>query len=291
MTLRDVLKKGQLYLEENQIPDAEIDAWYLLEHILKEKLGTAIGKAWFLAHQEEIADQKLYDKYGELLYRRGCRIPLQHLTGEQEFMGIPFQVNEKVLIPRQDTEILVEEVIKVLRPGMRVLDMCTGSGCIVISLMHYVPGIFATAADMSFDALEVARVNAAARQLEIDFRQGDLFETVEGEYDVIVSNPPYIPTKEIEQLMPEVKKYDPAAALDGGKDGLSFYRRITAESKKYLRQGGRLMLEIGSGQGAAVSQLMTEAGYTEIYLVKDLAGHERVAAGSKHPIMSRNRGQ
>jgi len=282
MTLRDTLKKGQQYLEEKQIPDAGLDAWYLLEHILNENSAKTVNRAWFLAHHDEEMSPVQYAGYQKLLKDRGCHIPLQHLTGQQEFMGITFQVSNRVLIPRQDTEILVEEVIKVLKPGMSVLDMCTGSGCIIISLMKYVPGIRGMASDVSAEALQVARANAKTQQVCIDFRQGDLFEAVDGMHDILVSNPPYIPTGTIGELMDEVREYDPIEALDGGKDGLHFYRKLIAQSKGFLKKGGWLMMEIGHDQGAQVFEMMKEAGYQEVHIVKDLSGQERVAAGKRH---------
>lgn len=279
MTLQEALKKGQAYLQENQVADAEIDAWYLMQYAIEQADGTTADRSWYLMHREETMLPAAYARYQWLLTERGKHIPLQHLTGEQEFMGITFQVNDQVLIPRQDTEILVEEAMKYLRSGMKVLDMCTGSGCIMISLMKYVPGILGVASDVSEKALQVAKSNAVRQEACIDFRHGDLFESVDGSFDMIVSNPPYIPTHEIDRLMAEVRLYDPFGALDGREDGLYFYRKLTELSPSYLKPGGWLMMEIGSGQGAAVTELLERAAYEDIYIVKDLAGHDRVAAG------------
>jgi len=282
VTLHEALIEGQRYLENKQIPDAGIDAWYLMEYALRNDSGKEITRAWFLVHRDENMEPGQYNEYRKLLNCRGRHVPLQHLTGRQEFMGISFQINDKVLIPRQDTEILVEEAMKVLKPGMKVLDMCTGSGCIIISLMKHIPGIQGMASDISRDALKVAKANADARQVAIDFRQGNLFEATDDTHDVIVSNPPYIPTETIEALMDEVRMFEPIEALDGGKDGLRFYRKLTTGSKDFLKPGGWLIVEIGHDQGAQVSEMMKESGFCQVHIVKDLAGQERVAAGKKH---------
>ncbi|MDO5423986.1 MAG: peptide chain release factor N(5)-glutamine methyltransferase [Eubacteriales bacterium] len=279
MTYRQALKHGENALAEKQVPDAGIDAWYLLEYTLKQTGLPNAGRTWYLLHADEEIPEEILAQYRELLEKRGMRIPLQHLTGEQEFMGIPFLVNEHVLIPRQDTEILTEEALRILHPGMRVLDMCTGSGCMIISLAKLKPGIHASACDLSEKALEVARENDRRQQTGVRFFQGDLFETVEGAYDVIVSNPPYIPTATIETLMDEVRGHEPRMALDGREDGLYFYRRLAEESKAHLKPGGYLFLEIGSDQGEEVKNLLTQAGFCNVSIKKDLAGLDRVAAG------------
>lgn len=279
MTLHEALRMGEAYLGEHRIPDAAIDAWYLLEYILKKSFGEQAGRAWFLMHRQEELREGDEAAYRELLERRGKHVPLQHITGEQEFMGIPFLVNDKVLIPRQDTEILVEEARKAAKEGAEVLDVCTGSGCIIVSLLKLVPGIKGTACDISGEALEVARENARKQEVAVDFRQGDLFDPVEGKFDVIVSNPPYIPTVEIEELMEEVRLFEPREALDGSEDGLAFYRRLAAESPKYLKDGGWLMVEIGCSQGGQVSELLADAGFCEVTVRKDLAGLDRVVKG------------
>lgn len=284
MTPGEILKKGEGYLTECGIPDASIDAWYLLEYLLKQAVGAHVNRAWFLLNRQEELPEKVWQEYEELIKKRGTHMPLQHITGEQEFMGIPFIVNDKVLIPRQDTGILVEEAMKKAKAGMRVLDLCTGSGCIIISLLKLMPGLTGMASDLSAEALKIAEENARRQGVTIDFRQGDLFEPVEGSFDLIVSNPPYIPTADIQGLMEEVRIYDPMMALDGREDGLYFYRRILQEGLKYLKPGGWLMVEIGSDQGKDVSELMERAGLSEISIVKDLAGLERVVKGRKMEI-------
>lgn len=279
MTLWEALKTGEKYLEEREIPDAALDAWYLLEDILKKEHGEKVNRAWFLMNRQEEIGERLHTAYRQGLEQRGTHVPLQYITGEQEFMGIPFFVNNKVLIPRQDTEILVEEVMKAARPGMKLLDMCTGSGCIVISLVKLVPGMEAVASDLSGEALETAGENARRQEAEITFVQGNLFESVKGQFDIIVSNPPYIPSAGIEELMEEVRLFEPRTALDGREDGLYFYRKITEESPGYMKEGGWLMFEIGCSQGQEVSELMKNAGFSHVSVCKDLAGLDRVVKG------------
>jgi len=218
-------------------------------------------------------------EYESVLNKRAEHVPLQYITGEQEFMGIPFHVNDAVLIPRQDTETLVEEALKVIRPGMKVLDMCTGSGCILISILKNVVDVTGFGYDISKQAINVAKENAKLNNVNATFERSDLFDDVSDTFDVIVSNPPYIPTDVIGGLMPEVAVYEPMQALDGKEDGLHFYRRIVADASKYLNPEGKLLFEIGHDQGESVSSLMKEAGYKDVRVVKDLAGNDRVVIG------------
>ena len=279
MTLEEAYGYGKKVLEEHGIGDASVDAWILLEHI------TEISRAMYYVNpkQEITSEQKIQYEY--FIEQRARRIPLQHLTKEQEFMGLTFEVNEKVLIPRQDTEILVETVLEDLEPNMRVLDVCTGSGCILISLLKMLQDgrgqdtVKGVGVDISKEALEVAEKNARKHNTEAVFLQSDLFENVEGMYDIIVSNPPYIKTEEIEKLEDEVKLYDPMLALDGKEDGLYFYRKIIKESRKYLKKNGKLYFEIGHTQGEEVKTLMEEAGFSDVRVKKDLAGLDRVVYG------------
>lgn len=279
MTLEEAYGYGKKVLEEHGIGDASVDAWILLEHI------TEISRAMYYVNpkQEITSEQKIQYEY--FIEQRARRIPLQHLTKEQEFMGLTFEVNEKVLIPRQDTEILVETVLEDLEPNMRVLDVCTGSGCILISLLKMLQDgrgqdtVKGVGVDISKEALEVAEKNARKHNTEAVFLQSDLFENVEGMYDIIVSNPPYIKTEEIEKLEDEVKLYDPMLALDGKEDGLYFYRKIIKESRKYLKKNGKLYFEIGHTQGEEVKTLMEEEGFSDVREKKDLAGLDRVVYG------------
>ncbi len=268
-------------LSSKNIADAKIDARLLLEYACETD-----RNALFLKGDMEVADEEAEVYFG-LIDKRMKHIPLQHLTGEQEFMGLTFEVNEHVLIPRQDTECLVEIVLKHLHDGMRILDMCTGSGCILISLLHYSNDCQGVGVDLSKEALEVAAHNVAllgnngiTDTMDATFVQSNLFEKVDGKFDIIVSNPPYIKTEVIDTLMPEVKDFEPMMALDGMEDGLYFYRRIISHAKKHLNRGGQLFFEIGYDQGEDVSRLMREAGYVDVEVSKDLAGLDRVVYGT-----------
>ena len=273
MTLREAYEFGQEQLKKAGIDDAILDAWYLLE------FATGVSRAvYFLDNNKQLGKEQ-EKKYCDYVTRRAAHIPLQHITGTQEFMGFKFCVNEHVLVPRQDTEALVESVLENLKPGMDILDMCTGSGCILISLMRLQDGLCGTGVDVSQEALEVACENAKKHNVDIQWVHSDLFEKVDGKYDVIVSNPPYIRTAVIEELKEEVKFHDPFLALDGKADGLYFYRRIIGESPKFLKRDGRLCFEIGHDQGDAVSKLMQEAGFRDVIVKKDLAGLDRVVFG------------
>lgn len=275
LTLQQIYREGKETLERAGIAEAELDAWYLLEYV------TGISRASYYGDPGRVVSEEDLCRYRECIEKRAGHIPLQHITGEQEFMGLSFRVNDQVLIPRQDTETLVEEALKYAMPGMRVLDLCTGSGCILISLLHFCPGLTGVGSDISAEALKMARTNG--QRLHVEDRAqwlcGDLFEKVTGAFDLIVSNPPYIRSAEIEELQEEVRLYDPRIALDGAEDGLLFYRRIIEESKSYLKNGGRLLFEIGCDQGRDVAELLENAGYTEVSVKKDLAGLDRVAAG------------
>lgn len=273
MTLKEAYEYGQKRLAIAGIDDAVLDAWYLLEHI------TGISRAIYFLRMNEEMNEQMEVQYKEYLETRANHIPLQHITGVQEFMGIEFNVNEHVLVPRQDTEVLVEEALKVLKSGMEVLDMCTGSGCIILSLMKFAKEISGTAVDISEEALKVAKSNADKLEATVEFIHSDLFENVNGAYDVIISNPPYIRTSVIDELKDEVKFHDPLLALDGKEDGLFFYRKIIKESLNYLKPNGRLYFEIGHDQGEEVKKLMEEAGFVEVAVKKDLAGLDRVVYG------------
>ena len=266
---------GKEQLQKAGITDAELDARLLLEFICHTD-----RNALYAHGDQEIEDEKMQD-FLQLIEKRAVHIPLQHLTGEQNFMGLDFLVNEHVLIPRQDTEILVEEIMRDLHDGIRILDMCTGSGCILLSLLHYSNDCSGVGVDVSEDALAVARQNAdRLAEKQAVFIQSDLFEKVEGSFDLIVSNPPYIRSQEIAGLMPEVREHEPHLALDGKDDGLHFYREIIKGAMPHLKRGGQLFFEIGYDQGEAVQALLAENGYTEIAVVKDYAGLDRVVYGT-----------
>ncbi len=281
MKYRDLYNQGIEKLSSEKITDAKIDARLLLEYACKTDRNTL-----FLNGDMEVSEEQV-QIYFELIEKRGKHIPLQHLTGEQDFMGLTFEVNENVLIPRQDTECLVEIVLKHLHDGMKILDMCTGSGCILISLLHYSNDCVGVGVDLSEAALKVAAHNAAVLgsngitdAMDITFLQSNLFEKVDGKFDIIVSNPPYIKTEVIKTLMPEVRNFEPMMALDGTEDGLYFYRRIIADAKNHLTRGGQLFFEIGYDQGEEVSDLMRENGYVDVEVAKDLAGLDRVVYGT-----------
>ncbi len=274
MTLCEAYAHGSAYLKEQGILEAELDAWYLLEHL------TGKSRSWYYAHGEEELTPAQVIGYENFLQNRGRRIPLQYLTERQEFMGLSFRVNEDVLIPRQDTETLVEEALKTLEAGMEVLDLCTGSGCILISLLALCPGTEGLGTDISTEALAVARQNARDHRVKAEFRKSDMFSRIKAHsFDCIVSNPPYITTGEIPGLMEEVREHEPRQALDGGEDGLRFYRILAQQAGDYLKQDGRLYLEIGYDQGEAVSALLRQAGFDGVSVTKDLCGNDRVVQG------------
>lgn len=270
-SLSQVLQDGKACLNSKGIADAEIDAWYLLSHVF------ALKRVEFLMRSHEIADEVACREYKALLKRRAEHEPLQYIIQSQNFMGLEFYVNENVLIPRPETEELVNEVLKVSE-GKEVLDMCTGSGCIIISLAKLGSLKSATGVDISEGALEIARKNAKAHGVEVDFIESDLFANIKGNYDIIVSNPPYIPTQDVLELMPEVKEFEPRLALDGKEDGLYFYRKIIKESKKYLKPKGRMFFEIGYNQAEDIIKMLIHEKFEDIRIMKDLSNLDRMVS-------------
>lgn len=273
MTLREAYEYGREQLNLAGVDDADLDAWYLLEFV------TGVSRTKYYVKMQENVSQEQENLYRKYIETRASHIPLQHITGVQEFMGLEFCVNEHVLVPRQDTEVLVESVLEVLKSEMALLDMCTGSGCILISLLKLGKVKYGVGADVSENALSVAKKNCEKHGVKAELIESDLFENVSGCYDVIVSNPPYIRTSVIEELKEEVKFHDPFIALDGKEDGLYFYRKIVEKSREYLNKGGKLYFEIGHDQGGDVKILMEEAGFIEVTIKKDLAGLDRVVFG------------
>lgn len=273
MEYRTLYDMGAEKLKEAGVEEAALDARLLLEEVC----GT--DRNDLLAHGDHPVAEDQLERYMKCIDLRSKRIPLQHILGYQEFMGLKFKVTPDVLIPRQDTETLVEEVMRNLHDGMRILDMCTGSGCILLSLLRYSNDCVGTGCDLSEAALQVAQENARALLLEAEFIQSDLFEKVQGKYEIIVSNPPYIPSWEILTLMEEVRDHDPLMALDGREDGLFFYREIIKGAGQHLYPGGMLFFEIGCTQAEDVSRYLKEAGYKEVTVCKDLAGLDRVVSG------------
>ncbi len=282
-----IYREGAEHLAQAKIAEAALDARLLLEFVCGTDQNT------LLAHGEQVISEEEYGRYRELIGKRADHVPLQHLTGEQSFMGLTFRVNKNVLIPRQDTEILVEEVMKNLHDGMRILDLCTGSGCILLSLLQYSNNCEGVGTDLSKAALAVAKENYERLldrrpEMTARFLEGDLFKAFESgtddncaeRFDIIVSNPPYIETGVIDTLMPEVREHEPITALDGGVDGLYFYVRIAKEAGAYLNGGGMLFFEIGCEQAESVRDILEKTGFREINVVKDFAGLDRVVYGS-----------
>lgn len=275
MTYREAMDLGEKVLKMADIADAKVDAWLLLEMVCK------IDRNFYYLHLEDDLSEEQVSGYEIALKKRAEHIPLQYIVGETEFMGLRFKVNSSVLVPRQDTETLVEEALKVIEPGMKVLDLCTGSGCIIISILHNIMNVEGDAVDISRQALNVAIENAKLNDVVVNFERSDLFDNVTGTYDVIVSNPPYIPTAQVLKLMPEVQNFEPMEALDGKEDGLFFYRRIIQECGAYLKENGRILFEIGHDQGVMVSGMLRAAGFKNVTIKKDLSGNDRVVSGMR----------
>ncbi|MCL2382930.1 MAG: peptide chain release factor N(5)-glutamine methyltransferase [Oscillospiraceae bacterium] len=281
MTIGENLKKGVEKLRQSEILDPVIKGRVILAFVIGE------SKEYLVINQDKELSQDEIEKFEEAINRLVKGEPLQHITGKQEFMGMDFVVNKDVLIPRPDTEILVEEVVEILSSmqngtsidDLTVLDLCTGSGAIAISIVNSVSNIKVLATDVSEEALKVARINEINNYMDIsriEFASSDLFEDIFEEFDLIVSNPPYIAKGEIEKLDVEVKR-EPMLALEAGVDGLDFYRKIISEAYAYLRPNGYLCLEIGYNQRDDVIRVINESEkYTDIYSKKDLAGNDRI---------------
>ncbi len=280
MTMKTDICYKKLYengietLNRAGIAEAKLDARLLLEYAC----GT--DHSVLFAHPEREITEEEFDKYNSFLERRVRREPVAYILGSWDFMGLSFKVNSDVLIPEQDTEVLVEEAMRYLEDGFRVLDLCTGSGCIALSLLNYTNNTSAVCTDISEKALTVAKENANNLGFldRAEFVKTDLFPVENlGKFDVIVSNPPYIATKVIDTLAPEVKDYEPRLALDGDEDGLVFYRRIVENVHKYLFSSGYLFVEIGYDQGKALTDMLEENGhFHDIEVIKDYAGNDRV---------------
>lgn len=270
ITIRQLCKEGQELLESNDIPDADIDARRLIEYLFD------LTSSEYYSQFERVVDEETYNQYLKLIVKRATHYPLQYIIGTQEFMGLKFEVNENVLIPRWETELLVEEVLKICDKRDSVLDMCTGSGCIITSIKRLGKVNKAVGVDISEEAIEVSKRNAKKNEADVEFIVSDLFDNVLGTYDIIVSNPPYIKTKVIEGLMPEVRRFEPMIALDGREDGLYFYNRIIEASLDYLKPNGYIFFEIGFDQAKDVAKLLIMKNYEDIRVIKDYAGNDRI---------------
>ncbi len=279
MNYSETYHAGTQILSDAGISEAALDARLLLEFITGADLNT------LLAHPLTPVSDDEQERYRLLLQKRAQHVPLSYLTGESEFMGITFHVDASVLIPRQDSECLVEEAMRYVDDSSSVLDLCTGSGCLLLALMHYKNRLRAVGTDISSEAVEVASSNArrletegALNNGEVTFYCGDLYDALpDGErFEYIISNPPYIRTDVIPTLMSEVRDHEPHIALDGGEDGLDIYRRIAQGAHKYLRKHGMIFLEIGYDQSADVSAILEEYGFTGIKTVKDYCDNDRV---------------
>ena len=280
LTYRQMCHNGAAILADAGITDAEYDSFALLEYI------TGMDRTAYILNGSKSVPEDIAGRYDAVIDRRSSHIPLQHITGQAWFYGRSFNVNSDVLVPRQDTEVLVSEALKVINAKDSVLDMCTGSGCIIITLALEKKLGRALGADISEAALKVAAGNREKLGADdVTFVKSNIFSDInvndEELFDVIVSNPPYIATGEIETLTEEVRNHDPYIALDGLEDGLHFYREITQQSMNYIKSGGWLLYEIGCTQAHDVSDIMSEYGYSNIKVIKDLAGLDRVVMGQR----------
>ena len=293
MKLNELLKDGIYVLKESNIEECNLKARLLLCHLLGQ------SKEYLMINDAEEIDTETQIAYYSLLDRLTSGEPLQYITGHQEFMGLDFLVNQNVLIPQPDTEILVQAVIKYLEHNCgkenvklfenlekrkinkpKILDLCTGSGAIAISLVKNCPNdVEVVASDVSHGALEVAQMNCKKNSAKVKLVESNLFETIEEKFDVIVSNPPYVETDVISELSMDVQN-EPHLALDGGKDGLDFYRKIAKEAEQYLTEEGMIFLEIGYNQKEEVTEILEKNRFKNIICLQDFAGNDRVIIAS-----------
>lgn len=276
MIYSDIYKNASIRLKVAGVPEYQLDARLLIEYVCGTDYNT------LLVHGDRDVSPEEEKKYNELIEKRASRVPLAYIVGYQEFMGLTFDVNENVLVPNQDTETLAEEALRELTDGMRFMDLCTGSGCVALSILNYTNDTSCVMTDISDKAIEVATGNRDRLGFSdrAEIVKTDLFpQDDDKKFDMIVSNPPYIRTDVIATLPPEVGKGEPYIALDGGQDGLIFYRRIIENAPKWLYTSGWLMMEIGYDQGDAVAGLMKDGGFHEVEVIKDLGGNDRVVRG------------
>lgn len=304
MEIKDFLRFAVESLKNVNIETPELEAGVILCHVLK------CNRAYLHSHDDRVLNQEEVELLNSMINQRMDNVPLQYIIGETEFMGLSFIVSPDVLIPRQDTETLVEECIKIVSmlskntekdilmgsaesisigmdqrkdlKNVKVLDMCTGSGCIAISIAHYCPESTVMACDVSKDALKIAALNCERSKVQdrVELHCGNLFDAIDGgqQFDLIVSNPPYIESYVIPELQIEVRNYEPCLALDGGQDGLDFYREIIAKAPAYLTDGGYILFEIGYNQGESVKELMNEI-FCDVNVLKDISANDRVVVG------------
>lgn len=280
LTISELISHGVDILKKNNIESPVLNAGVILCHVLK------CDRIFIYSHGDKCVDISDIKVYNIMIGQRASGKPLQYIIGKNEFMSLPFVVTPDVLIPRPETELLVEQVIKFSEgfneKAINILDIGTGSGCIAICLAFYIKNALVTALDVSENALGVARQNALNLGVSdrMTFVESNLFNNLYeyNKFDVIASNPPYIPSSDIELLQAEVKEHEPHTALDGGEDGLFFYRAIIKQSTAYLKPNGFLILEVGIGQAAPVTSMMN-ANFSNINVFKDLSGIDRVVSG------------
>ncbi|WHE07015.1 peptide chain release factor N(5)-glutamine methyltransferase [Thermoanaerobacterium thermosaccharolyticum] len=276
MKIFDAVNFGTKYLKAH-VSEPRLEAEGLLSFTLE------VSKEYLLINRDKEITDDSFNKYMEFLDLRKSGMPYQYIVGKKHFMGLIFNVSPSVLIPRNDTEILVEEVLKRLKSGDTVLDIGTGSGAIAVSIAKY-KDVKVYAVDISDEALEVAKGNACENGVsdKVIFIKSDLFSSIPKDikFDLIVSNPPYIRSNEINELQEEVKR-EPKIALDGGEDGLTFYRKIVKDSVNYIKFGGIIAFEVGFDQGWDVKDILVDGGYSDIEVVKDLQGIDRVILGKR----------
>ncbi|MGO1368674.1 MAG: peptide chain release factor N(5)-glutamine methyltransferase [Senegalia sp. (in: firmicutes)] len=281
-TVRELLGRGYNYLKKNEIKNPRLEAELIVCYLLD------VDKAYLYTHPNRIVDEKIINKFDELTSKRKEGYPIQYILENQEFMGLDFHVGEGVLVPRADTEILTEYIIKMAlkceKEKLNIMDIGTGSGAITLSLAYYIKDAYIYSVDISEDAIRIARKNKRRMKLEdkVKFINKDILEgfpQIDEKMDIIVSNPPYIPSRDIDDLQIEVSKYEPRLALDGGDDGLVFYKYITKKAREKLTEDGVLCYEIGYDQGLSVKNIMNENGFKNIEILKDLSGRDRVVVG------------
>ena len=275
MTVLEAIQKSTEFLAKRGIESPRLQAELLLAHRLK------MPRMKLYLNFERALTNEETDEYREMLKRRGLREPLQHITGSTSFCGFEITVNRHALVPRPETEILAEQgwtYLAGLNSASTALDLGTGTGCIAIVLASKCAGAKIFASDISPEALALAKQNAENNKVQIEFLQSDGFATVSKDlqFDLIISNPPYIPTAEIETLQPEVRDFDPRRALDGGADGLDFYRRFAAQGKSFLKPGGKIMLEFGDGQAAAIRNIFENEKWIVEAVKDDYSQRERI---------------